>query len=91
MPRFILALSCFLMVFAVPISAQDFQKGYEAYQIGDYATALKEWTPLAEGGDSVAQHNLGLMYENGEGVLADFVIAHLWFNMVAANGKKLAS
>ena len=25
----------------------DFQKGVDAYEKGDYATALKEWTPLA--------------------------------------------
>ena len=65
MHRFILALSCILIMLAAPISAQDFQKGLEAYRNGDYATALKEWTPLAEGGDSVAQYNLGVMYKNG--------------------------
>ena len=54
-----------LIMLAAPISAQDFQKGLEAAQSGDFATALKEWTPLAEGGDSVAQYNLGLMYYNG--------------------------
>ena len=62
MHRFVLALSCFLMMLAAPISAQDFQKGLEAYENGDYATALKEWTPLAEGGNSRAQFNLGVMY-----------------------------
>jgi hypothetical protein len=30
----------------------DFQKGVAAYQSGDYATALREWTPLAEQGMS---------------------------------------
>ena len=28
----------------------DFQKGVTAYQSGDYATALREWTPLAKQG-----------------------------------------
>ena len=42
-------------------------KGFEAAQSGDFETALKEWKPLAEGGESVAQHNLGLMYDNGWG------------------------
>jgi len=28
----------------------DFQKGLTAYDSGDYATALREWTPLAEQG-----------------------------------------
>ena len=72
MHRFILALSCILIMLAAPISAQDFQKGLEAAQSGDFATALKEWTPLAEGGDSVAQYNLGLMYYNGWGDPQDY-------------------
>ena len=39
----------------------DFQKGIEAYNKGDFATALKEWKPLAEGGYINAQYNLGIM------------------------------
>ena len=62
----------FLMTLSSPVEAQDFQKGLAALQAGDYATALQEWTPLAEAGDEVAQYNLGLMYDNGEGVLQDY-------------------
>ena len=54
MHRFILALSCILMMLAAPISAQDFYKGVEAHQSGDYTTALKEWKPLAEQGHAKA-------------------------------------
>ena len=36
---------------AEPISAQEFQKGCEAVLSGDFETALKEWPPLAEGGE----------------------------------------
>jgi TPR repeat protein len=39
----------------------DFQKGLTAYDSGDYATALREWTPLAEQGYADAQYNLGVM------------------------------
>ena len=59
-------LLAFLMTLSAPVAAQDFQKGLDAAQTGDYATALQEWTPLAEAGDANAQYNLGLMYENGE-------------------------
>ena len=48
---------------------RDFQKGLAANNRGDYATAVKEWRPLAEQGVAAAQHNLGLMYVNGQGVL----------------------
>ena len=49
----------------------DFQKGWDASKKGDYATALKEWRPLAEQGNANAQSNLGWMYDNGLGVLED--------------------
>jgi uncharacterized protein len=90
MHRFILALSCILIMLAAPISAQDFQKGLEAYRNGDYATALKEWTPLAEGGDSVAQYNLGVMYKNGWGVSQDDKEAVRWYRLAAEQGYAMA-
>jgi TPR repeat protein len=43
--------------------SQDFQVGLDAFDRGDYATALREWTPLAEQGHAGAQRNLGFMYE----------------------------
>ncbi len=46
----------------------DFQKGVAAAERGDFATALREWTPLAEQGDTIAQYNLGVIYEKGKGV-----------------------
>ena len=62
MQRFILAPSCILMMFAASISAQDIQKGLEAYNKADFDTALKEWKPLAEDGNRVAQYLLGYLY-----------------------------
>ena len=34
--------------------ASNFNKGIEAYQSGDYKTAVAEWTPLAEQGNAEA-------------------------------------
>ena len=39
-------------------AAADFQDGWRAYQKGDFATALKEWRPLADGGDARSQFTL---------------------------------
>ena len=83
MHRFVLALSCFLMMLAVPISAQDFRKGLEAAQYGDFETALKEWKPLAERGNIVAQYNIGMMYRNGWGVSRDANEAVRWYKLSA--------
>ena len=66
----------------------DFQKGLDAAQRGDYTTALKEWTSLAEQGDAKAQYNLGVMYALGQGVIADKVYAHMWGNILNSNGHK---
>jgi len=57
----------------------DFQAGQDAYDRGDYATALKEWRPLAEQGHATAQSNLGYMYDNGLGVPQDYTQARDWY------------
>ena len=54
-----------------PSWSADFNKGLTAAQNGDFATALKEWKPLAEQGHASAQFNLGLMYRKGLGVPQD--------------------
>jgi TPR repeat protein len=66
--------------------SQDFQVGLDAARKGDFATALREWTPLAEQGDDAAQFNLGLMYRNGLGILQDYKTAMKWFTLAAEQG-----
>jgi hypothetical protein len=61
----------------------DFQKGVAAYDAGDYATALRELTPLAEQGNADAQTYLGVMYQNGGGVPQDDKTAVKWYDLVA--------
>ena len=34
-------------------ASADLRKGVTAYESGDYATALREWTPLAKQGDAM--------------------------------------
>ncbi len=36
----------------------DYNAGVAAYKRGDYATALREWRPLAEQGNAGAQNNV---------------------------------
>ena len=65
----------------------DFQAGMDAYHRGDYATALREWRPLAEQWQAEeAQFNLGLLYENGQGVPQDYLQARQWYAKAAAQG-----
>ena len=41
---------------------------------------------LAEGGDKIDQFNLGIMYENGEGVPQDYKEAVKWYTKAAEQG-----
>ena len=66
--------------------AEPFEDGVAAHDRGDYATALRLWRPMAAQGNAAAQHNLGLMYDNGRGVPQDYIRAHLWWNLAATKG-----
>ncbi len=74
------------LVLSGPVSAADFQAGWDAYERGDYATALKEWRPLAGQGDADAQYALGVMYEDGRGVPQDSAEAVKWYRLAAEQG-----
>jgi uncharacterized protein len=66
--------------------SDDSQKGLTAAQNGDFATALREWKPLAEQGDASAQYNLGVMYYYGQGVPQDDETAVKWYRLAAKQG-----
>ena len=78
------------LLIALPATAQDFQKGKVAYDQGDYSTALKEWSHLAQRGIPLAQNNLGVMYENGYGVPQDYKKAFEFYSKAAVQGFGLA-
>jgi len=71
-------------------SAADYQTGLDAGQTGDFATALREWRPLAEQGDAEAQYNLGIMYDSGTGVAQDDVEAVRLHRLAAEQGEAFA-
>ena len=68
----------------------DLQDGLDAYDGGDYETALREWQPLAEQGTSTAQFMLGVLYGDGEGVTQDYVRAYMWSDIAALQGHEAA-
>ena len=82
-----------VVIFAVALEvrAQDIQAAARAYNLGDYATALKLWRPLAEKGDRQAQHHMGLMYAQGLGVPRDHAKSTQWFRKAAQAGHVLAA
>jgi len=82
MKHLIYAVMAYLMFSAGPV-AQDYDKGYDAAKIGDYKTALKEWRPLAEKKNALAQYQIGLLYQHGKGVSKNLVKATTWYRLAA--------
>lgn len=52
----------------------------------DYAQALKSTRLVADQGFAFGQYQLGTMYAKGQGVPQNFVLAHMWLNLAAAQG-----
>lgn len=81
----------FILILSIAnAAATDSDKGWKAYESGDYATALHEFQPLADQGNVLAQAFLGLMYFAGQGVPQDFIKAHMWLNLAAATDPSAA-
>lgn len=84
--RFIRCAAIALMLVPMMGAAQGLRDGAAAYSSGDYAKALRDWTPLAEDGDVAAQRFLGHMYRKGIGVLQDDAEAAKWYRRAAEQG-----
>ncbi len=68
--------------------AADVDRGLEAYEAGNYETALEEWAVDAQDGDPVAQFLMGHLYESGLGLEADPVEAFQWYDLAASQDYK---
>ena len=51
---------------------------------------MKWYRLAAEQGDAMAQSNLGIMYERGEGILQDYAEAVKWYRLAAKQGNAMA-
>lgn len=82
------ALTIIILVLSIaaPLAAGPYEDGSAAYLSGHYAVALRLWQPLADQGRPDAQYGMGLLYDRGRGVAQDFVQAHMWFDLSAAQG-----
>lgn len=78
----------FALLFSNMLHA-GFEEGDQAYKKGDYVTALREFIPLAEKGDRVAQFLVGNIYKEGHGVPKDINIALAWFLKSANQGHSM--
>ncbi len=81
-----LLIAALMVMLSLPVLAHEIQKGLQAYERGDYATALREWRPLAENGNARAQYRLGYIYHYGHGVPQDYEQAVAWYRKAAEQG-----
>jgi TPR repeat protein len=49
--------------------------------------AVAWYSKSADQGHPVAQYNLGVIYERGQGVPQDYARAHMWFNLAASHAR----
>lgn len=68
----------------------SFDEGLNSYKAEDYQSALREFLPLANGGDAFAQSYLGDMYYNGNGVAQNYSQAADWYRKAADQGNVFA-
>ncbi len=81
MKRLVLTIA---LLFGLAAPARpDIDAGVDAWERGDYATAYREWKPLAEQGDSDAQYNLATWYKHTE---QDYANAAKWWRKAAQQG-----
>ncbi len=64
----------------------DLADALKAIQQRDFATAVRELSPLAKSGDPEAQYQLGTLYANGDGVTQNYDAAKGLFSAAAAQG-----
>lgn len=67
--------------------ANTLSDGLIRYAKLEYVQAHRLLSPLADGGDAVAQEILGFMYSRGEGVPHDDAVALHWFKLAADAGR----
>ena len=74
---------------ALPALAGPLEDGGHFYARGDYVRAMAAWRPLADQGNAEAQNDIGLLYLEGKGVMANLDEAVRYFQLAAAAGSAL--
>ena len=75
---------------AVTAQSSDIKRAADAYNAGDYATAIAIWEPYAHQGNRDAQFGMGVIYYGGNGVSKNLDEALAWFRKAADSGHPTA-
>ena len=88
-PTSLVLVAALAACFAAPVAA-DFNRGFDAWDRGQYKRAIREFRSAAERGDARAQNYLGQMYEDGQGLPEDIAAAVSWYQKAANAGEPAA-
>jgi TPR repeat protein len=80
-----LLLLCTLLI-SFNSFADEFSNAEDAYERGDYSTAITIYKKLAEQGDAYVQAMAGAMCHHGEGTPQDYKAAIKWYTQSAEQG-----
>jgi V8-like Glu-specific endopeptidase len=86
----VLALLILVLGLAGPAAAAELDDAVAAAHSGDYATALRALSPLAERGDARAEFDVGFMHAYGWGVQRNPADAITWYRKAADQGLGVA-
>jgi TPR repeat protein len=64
----------------------EWDQARSAHERGDYAAEVAIFRPLAEKGNTIAEFNMGVLYDQGKGVPQDYVQAMQWYRKAAEKG-----
>ena len=84
-------MSFLVMLVAGQPAGAGFADAVQAYDGGDYATALDESLEAARQGDIDAQYMAGFLYMRGQGTQTDLARAYQWFSLAARQGDSFAA
>ena len=86
LPRLFLTAFMCCVLGVSNVSAASIDDAHAAYKRSDYAQAITLYSSLAEQGNVDAQHSLGVMYYNGQGVPHDAKESFKWYMLAAEQG-----
>lgn len=73
-----------LLTLSTLLIANNYNKGVDAYKVGDYKTAVELWKPYAVDGNVNAQYSIATIYYEGKGgIEQNYRKAMYWYKQAA--------
>ena len=87
-PLALRAITLALTLLLSTLANAGIEQGYDAFDRGDVAGAVRIWRDLAGRGNATAQFNLGQLYRLGNGVKADDREALKWYLLAPSSSNR---